>query len=151
MESRKNAKGRGAIWPSGDKAAKLETLAFDDLLCPWPYASCHQVSGPCGAPHIQRTSVSSLMVPLSSRAKITKAGAQFASKCFRQKQCMWKKRMTSKKYRLTYCSIHYWIVIGTKGTHLAKKPVMRQYPTVTTKASLSENQRQQAWQCSKMA
>lgn len=38
---RKNAKGGGAIWPLEDKAAKkLETLAFDDLLQPWSYASC---------------------------------------------------------------------------------------------------------------
>ena len=88
-EGRKNAKGEGAIWPSGDRAAKkLETLAFDDVLWPWPYASYHQVSGPCGALHIRRISTSLRTVPLSSRATITKAGAQFASKCFRQKQCM---------------------------------------------------------------
>lgn len=97
IEGRKNAKGGGAIWPSGDKAAKkLETLAFDDLLWPWPYASYHQVSGPCGAPHIQRISASPCMVPLSSRVTITKAGAQFASKCFRQKQCMWEKEWLVK-------------------------------------------------------
>lgn len=69
---RKNAKGRGAIWPSGDKAAKkLETLTFDDHLWAWPHAFYHQVSGPCGAPHIQRISTSPCMVPLSSRATIT--------------------------------------------------------------------------------
>lgn len=148
-EGRRNARGGRAIWPSGDRAAeKLQTLAFDDLW-PWPYISYQQVSGPCGAPHIQRISASPCMVPLSSRATITEAGAQFTPKCFAQKQCMWNKK--SKKYSLTYCSIHCWTVIGTEGTNLARKPVMRQYPIVTTKALLSENQRQQAWQCSKMA
>lgn len=46
-EGRRNAKGGGAIWPSGDREAKkLQTLAFDDLLWPWPYVSYQQVSGP---------------------------------------------------------------------------------------------------------
>lgn len=92
-EGRRNAKGGGAIWPSGDREAKkLQTLAFDDLLWPWPYVSYQQVSGPCGAPHIQRKPTSPPMVPRSSTATITKAGAQFAPKCFTQKQCMWKKK-----------------------------------------------------------
>lgn len=116
IEGRNNAKGGGAIWPSGDKAAKkLETLAFDDLLWPWPYASYHQVSGPCGAPHIQRISTSPRTVPLSRRATITKAGVAEQqlprqehnlplSASDRSNACE-KKRMTSKKYRLTYCSI----------------------------------------------
>lgn len=92
-EGRRNAKGGGAIWPSGDRAAKkLQTLACDDLLWPWSYVSYQQVSGSCGAPHIQRISASPHMAPLSSRATITKAGAQFAPKCFTQKQCMWKKK-----------------------------------------------------------
>lgn len=92
-EGRRNAKGGGAIWPSGDRAAKkLQTLAFDDLLWPWPYVSYQQVSGPCGAPHIQRISASPHMVPLSSRVTITKAGARSAPRCFTQKQSMWKKK-----------------------------------------------------------
>lgn len=92
-ESRKNAKGGEAIRPSGDRAAKKsQTLTFDDLLWPWPYVSYQQLSGPCGVPHIQRISASPHMVPLSSRATITEAGAQFAPRCFTQKQSMWKKK-----------------------------------------------------------
>lgn len=92
-ECRRNAKGEAAIWPSGDRAAKkLQTLAFDDLLWPWPYVSYQQVSGLCGAPHIQRIPASPPMVPQRSTATITKAGAQFAPKGFTQKQCMWKKK-----------------------------------------------------------
>lgn len=93
-EGRRNAKGGGANWPSGDRAAKkLQTLAFGDLLWPRLYVSYQQVSAPCGAPHIQRIFACPHMVPLSSRVTISKAGAQFAPGCFTQKQCMWKKRL----------------------------------------------------------
>lgn len=67
---------------------QLKSLAFDGVLWPWPYVSYQQVSGPCGAPHIQRIFASLHMVPLCSRVTITKAGAQFAPECFTQKQCM---------------------------------------------------------------
>lgn len=89
-EGRRNAKGGGAIWPSGAK--KLQTLAFDDLLQPCSYVAYQQVSGLRGAPHIHRTPASPPVVPLSSTVTITKAGAQFAPKCFTQKQGMWKKK-----------------------------------------------------------
>lgn len=40
-------KGGGAIWPSGDRAAKkLQTLAFDDLPWPWPYVSTSRLVVP---------------------------------------------------------------------------------------------------------
>lgn len=81
-------KVEGQFWPSGDRAAKkLQTLAFDDLPWPWPYVSYQQLSGPCGAPHIQRIPASPHMVPQSSTVTLTKAGAQFAPKCFTQQQC----------------------------------------------------------------
>lgn len=92
LEGKKNAEGGGAIWHSGDKPAKKLKLEpwwspMASTLCLLPPGSWSLQSsthpGTISAPHT---------VPLHSRATITKAGAQFASKCFRQKQCMWKKK-----------------------------------------------------------
>lgn len=136
-------KGREAISHSGDEAAKklkLEPrwspMALALCLLP-PGLWCLQSSTHPGTISVPPQSPCTAEQLLPRREhNLSLSASDRSSAC--------EKRLTSKKYRLTYCSMHYQIVIGTRGTYLARKPVMRQHPTVTTKALLSENQRQQA-------